>query len=336
MPAPLINLGYNSWNQKKRKPINPIAGGGFHAPMPTQRTTASVAAPPTAQELAQKAVEEAKTKTEASKEAGLGYYGDLSGMREQLQQKLSTGTEASLGYLKPLQEQFAQMGQGQGYQRGLGYFEPIQKALAGMQPELISEGQQAGMLGKRRAELAAYGQNLGGLYTDPYSGVQSGQRRSIGLGIAGRQANLPIELQLEVAGKNREAMLGLYGQQAGVAGQMAGLEIGREGQAMQGLLGQTDIASQMAGIERQRMQDAINLYGSDIGIAGAKAGIEQAYEYDPGLGYLQQLGFGEGYGSPVAPPAPPQQVMGPSGTPLIGPQRLGTGRMRRLLGAGTF
>jgi hypothetical protein len=62
------------------------------------------------------------------------------------------------------------------------------------------------------------------MHGDATSGVQSGVRREIGMGIAGRQANLPIELEMEVAGKNREAQLGLYGARADVAGGMAGVQ----------------------------------------------------------------------------------------------------------------
>ena len=123
----------------------------------------------------------------------------------------------------------------------LGYYQPIQAALGQMSPELISSEQQSRMLATRRAELGASGQNLASLYSDPYSGVQTAQRAQIGMGVAGRQANLPIELELEVAGANREAALGLYGAQAGVAGGMAG--------------------------------------------------VQTAYQYDPGLEYIQQLGY---------------------------------------------
>lgn len=132
-------------------------------------------------------------------------------------------------------------------QAALGYYAPIQDALAGMSPELITSEQQAGMMGTRRAELGAYGQNLASMYTDPYSGVQGGQRRQIGMGIAGMQANLPIGLELEVGEANRQAALGLHSAQAGVAGGMAG--------------------------------------------------VQMAYQYDPGLEYLKQLGFGAGYSS---------------------------------------
>ena len=106
----------------------------------------------------------------------------------------------------------------------LGYYAPIQQGLAALSPELITPGQQTSMLAERRAKLGAYGQNLSSLYADPYSGVQAGQRQQIGMGIAGRQANLPIELELDVAKQNRESTLGLYGAQADVAGGMAGVQ----------------------------------------------------------------------------------------------------------------
>lgn len=130
-------------------------------------------------------------------------------------------------------------------QSALGYFQPIQQSLAGMSPELISSAQMAKMKTTRRAELGAYGQNLASMHTDPYSGVQGAQRRQIGMGIAGRQANMPIELELGVGAANRQAQLGLYGAQAGVAGQMSQ--------------------------------------------------IQQAYQYDPGMEYLKELGYGAGY-----------------------------------------
>lgn len=130
-------------------------------------------------------------------------------------------------------------------EEALGYFAPIQAQLGAMEGKLITPEQQVQMETTRRAQLGAYGQNIAGMFTDPYSGVQAGQRRQVAMGIAGRQATLPIELQLDIAEQNRLAQLGLVGAQAGVAGQMAGVQMG--------------------------------------------------YQYDPGMQYLAQLGYGGGY-----------------------------------------
>jgi hypothetical protein len=111
----------------------------------------------------------------------------------------------------------------------LGYYEPIRARLGAMEPSLITPEQKARMEETRRTQLGAYGQSLA----------------EIGMGIAGRQANLPIELELDIAARNRAAALELYSAQAGVAGGMAG--------------------------------------------------IQTAYQYDPGLEYVQQLGYGLGY-----------------------------------------
>jgi len=124
----------------------------------------------------------------------------------------------------------------------------------------------------RRTQLGAYGQNLAGQFGDAGSGVQSGKRAEIGMGIAGMQADLPIELQLEIAEKNRQAQLGAIGAGVGVAGAQAGVE------------------GQYAGL--------------GLGVASGKAGIETAYQYDPGLEFIKQLGYAQGYQSKLGASTP--------------------------------
>jgi len=115
----------------------------------------------------------------------------------------------------------------------------------------------------RRTQLGAYGQNLAGQFGDAGSGVQTGKRAEIGMGVAGMQADLPIELQLEIAEKNRTAKLGAIGAGVGVAGGQAGVE---------------------------------GTYANlGLGVASGKAGIETAYQYDPGLEYIKSLGYNQGY-----------------------------------------
>ena len=106
----------------------------------------------------------------------------------------------------------------------LGYFKSAQEGLSGLDPNIISPEQKELLMGRRRAELGAYGQNLASQYGDSASGVQSGQRRAIGMGIAGRQANLPIDTELQVGQANRASALGLYSAQANVASQMGGVQ----------------------------------------------------------------------------------------------------------------
>jgi len=83
------------------------------------------------------------------------------------------------------------------------------------------------------------------------------------MGIAGMQADLPIELQLEIAEKNRQSQLGVIGAGMNVAGAQAGVE------------------GQYAGM--------------GLGVASGKAGVEQSYQYDPGLEYIKSLGYNQGY-----------------------------------------
>ena len=179
------------------------------------------------------AVEEAKAKQEASKKSALGYY-----------------DTAAAGIAKKRET-------------ALGYYQPFAQEISEMPRELIDPEMKAGMMATRRTQLGAYGQTLAGMYGDEYSGVESGKRREIGMGIAGMQADLPIELQLEIAEKNRLAKLGVISAGVDVAGAQAGVE------------------GQYAGLE--------------LGVAGGKAGVETAYQYDPGLEYIKSLGYGQGY-----------------------------------------
>jgi len=182
---------------------------------------------------AKAAVEEAKAKQEASKVSALGYYDKAAG-------DIATSKTAAMGLYQPFAEE-----------------------IAGMDRELIDPAMREEMEATRRTQLGAYGQNLAGMYGDAGSGVQTGKRAEIGMGIAGMQADLPIELQLEIAEKNRQAKLGAIGAGMNVAGAQAGVE------------------GQYAGM--------------GLGVASGKAGIETAFDYDPGLEYIKQLGYNQGY-----------------------------------------
>ena len=182
---------------------------------------------------AKAAVEEAKAKQEASKVSALGYYDKAAG-------DIATSKTAAMGFYQPFAEEIAEMPR-----------------------ELIDPAMREEMEATRRTQLGAYGQNLAGMYGDAGSGVQTGKRAEIGMGIAGMQADLPIELQLEIAEKNRQAKLGAIGAGMNVAGAQAGVE------------------GQYAGM--------------GLGVAGGKAGVEQSYSYDPGLEYIKQLGYNQGY-----------------------------------------
>ena len=182
---------------------------------------------------AKAAVEEAKAKQEASKKSALGYYDKAS-------TDIATSKTAAQGLYQPFAEE-----------------------IAGMDRELIDPAMREEMEATRRTQLGAYGQNLAGMYGDAGSGVQTGKRAEIGMGIAGMQADLPIELQLEIAEKNMQAKLGAIGAGMNVAGAQAGVE------------------GQYAGL--------------GLGVASGKAGVETAYQYDPGLEYIKSLGYNQGY-----------------------------------------
>ena len=200
-----------------------------------------LAALPTAEEEKQSeleaeakaAVEEAKAKQEAGKKSALGYYDKAAG-------EIATSKTAAQGFYQPFADE-----------------------IAGMDRELIDPAMQAEMEATRRTQLGAYGQNLADQFGDAGSGVQSGKRAEIGMGISGMQADLPIELQLEIAEKNRQAKLGVIGAGMNVAGAQAGVE------------------GQYAGM--------------GLGVASGKAGVEQNYSYDPGMAYIQSLGYSQGY-----------------------------------------
>ena len=181
----------------------------------------------------------------------------------------------------------ARTSQEAGKQAALGYFDPakaalapVQAGLSAMSPELITAGQQAQMESTRRAQLGAYGQNLAGQYGDSSSGVESGIRRQIGMGIAGKQANLPIELGLDIAAQNRQAALGLYSAQAGVAGQMAG------------------IAGQQAGVQTSYQYDPgleyIKSLGQSAGYMGTTAPTMKPATSQPVIRSTPSLGGGGG------------------------------------------
>jgi len=182
---------------------------------------------------AKAAVEEAKAKQEASKVSALGYYDTAAA-------DIATSKTAAQGFYQPFAEE-----------------------IAGMDRELIDPAMREEMEATRRTQLGAYGQNLAGQFGDAGSGVQTGKRAEIGMGIAGMQADLPIELQLEIAEKNRQAKLGVIGAGMNVAGAQAGVE------------------GQYAGM--------------GLGVASGKAGVETAYQYDPGLEYIKSLGYNQGY-----------------------------------------
>ena len=182
---------------------------------------------------AKAAVEEAKAKQEASKVSALGYYDKAAG-------DIATSKTAAMGYYQPFAEE-----------------------IAGMDRELIDPAMREEMEATRRTQLGAYGQNLASMHGDAGSGVQTGKRAEIGMGIAGMQADLPIELQLEIAEKNRQSKLGVIGAGMNVAGAQAGVE------------------GQYAGL--------------GLGVASGKAGVEQNYSYDPGMAYIQSLGYSQGY-----------------------------------------
>ena len=182
---------------------------------------------------AKAAVEEAKAKQEASKVSALGYYDKAAG-------DIATSKTAAMGYYQPFAEE-----------------------IAGMDRELIDPAMREEMEATRRTQLGAYGQNLADQFGDAGSGVQSGKRAEIGMGISGMQADLPIELQLEIAEKNRQSQLGVIGAGMNVAGAQAGVE------------------GQYAGM--------------GLGVASGKAGVEQNYSYDPGMAYIQSLGYSQGY-----------------------------------------
>jgi len=182
---------------------------------------------------AKAAVEEAKAKQEASKKSALGYYDKAAG-------DIATSKTAAMGLYQPFAEE-----------------------IAGMDRELIDPAMREEIEATRRTQLGAYGQNLADQFGDAGSGVQSGKRAEIGMGISGMQADLPIELQLEIAEKNRQAKLGVIGAGMNVAGAQAGVE------------------GQYAGM--------------GLGVASGKAGVEQNYSYDPGMAYIQSLGYSQGY-----------------------------------------
>jgi len=182
---------------------------------------------------AKAAVEEAKAKQEAGKKSALGYYDTAAA-------DIATSKTAAQGFYQPFAEE-----------------------IAGMDRELIDPAMREGMEATRRTQLGAYGQNLAGQFGDAGSGVQTGKRAEIGMGIAGMQADLPIELQLEIAEKNRQAKLGVIGAGMNVAGAQAGVE------------------GQYAGM--------------GLGVASGKAGVETAFDYDPGMAYIQSLGYAQGY-----------------------------------------
>ena len=182
---------------------------------------------------AKAAVEEAKAKQEASKVSALGYYDTAAA-------DIATSKTAAQGFYQPFADE-----------------------IAGMDRELIDPAMREEMEATRRTQLGAYGQNLAGQFGDAGSGVQSGKRAEIGMGIAGMQADLPIELQLEIAEKNRQSQLGVIGAGMNVAGAQAGVE------------------GQYAGM--------------GLGVASGKAGVETAYQYDPGLEYIKSLGYNQGY-----------------------------------------
>jgi hypothetical protein len=95
----------------------------------------------------------------------------------------------------------------------LGFFDPISEKLGALSQDIISPEQQQRLETQRKAELGAFGQNLASQFGDASSGVQAGARRQIALGIAGRQANLPIQTELEVGQANRASALGLLHKQ---------------------------------------------------------------------------------------------------------------------------
>ena len=167
----------------------------------------------------QQAVQEAKLKQEASKTSALGYYDTL---QTQVQSQYG-GLESQLGQISK---------------------------------DLITPEQQQQLMAQRRGQLGAYGQNLLSQFGDEESGVQMGQRANISRDIGLQQANLPINMALEIGAQNRQAQLGVYDRAA-------------------------DISAQKVGA-----------YGN---VAAGKSGIQQNYQYDPGLEYAQQAGYGAGY-----------------------------------------
>ena len=172
----------------------------------------------------QQAVQEAKLKQEQSKTSALGYYDTL---QTQVQSQYG-GLESQLGQISK---------------------------------DLITPEQQQQLMAQRRGQLGAYGQNLLSQFGDEESGVQMGQRANISRDIGLQQANLPINMALEIGAQNRQAQLGVYDRAA-------------------------DISAQKVGA-----------YGN---VAAGKSGIQQNYQYDPGLEYAQQLGMAEAYKSTLA------------------------------------
>lgn len=194
---------------------------------PNISTTAGAPSISTVMSQAEAAMNEAKKKTEASKTSALGYYDSLKRLASQTMQ--------------------AQQ----------GYFQPVQQILD-VNPDIISPEQQNAMLAQRRAALAAYGQNISGQLGDSDSGIAQGMRGENMRNIALQQANMPIDLQLEVGQANRASRLGLA---SAYAGQYA------------------DPMSRLAG----------DYYGNMAGIAGGQTGIQMGYDYDPGSSYYSAL-----------------------------------------------
>jgi len=89
----------------------------------------------------------------------------------------------------------------------------LEAEIAAMPNEIISPEQKAALLAKRKAELAAGGQDLAQKFGDYRSGVQGGERRDIAADITGRGANLPIGLDIEVGQANEAQRLNKLNQQ---------------------------------------------------------------------------------------------------------------------------
>jgi hypothetical protein len=200
----------------------------------------------TTQQQAEQAMNEAKQKTEASKTNALGYYDQAASGFNNLGGQISSNTN-----------------------RALGYYQPVMDKLNSMQGDLINPDQMASLTANRKATLAASGQNLTGAFGDADSGIQTGRRLGIAMDTANQSANLPIDMQLNIAAQNRASNLGLLNQQAGLAGSMANV-------------GSNDIGNQF------------NLANLGLNVAGGKAGIDQSYQYDPGTQYFNQLGTADG------------------------------------------
>jgi len=253
-------------------------GGGMQGQQPSYGYSSGGGGNTDWMQEAERAVAEAKQKSEASKGSALSYWDAARGFGQQMGGQLTGVRDASLGY-----------------------FNPIQQDLAGIQGDLIGEDEERALIAERRGKLGAYGQNLAGMFADPQSGMQGRQRLDIARGIASEQANLPIETRLEIARANRAARLALASTQAGVAGQMAGVQRGYASDIMGQMAHERAVASGKAGVQMAYQYDPGAGYYQQLAEAMGRAPSSGFGGGSGGGGYTTGRGGSGSTSSPYAP-----------------------------------